>query len=165
MNQDEEPPHIEEGNGEETANHYSVAEARRILGVSRRRLHQLLAQGRLTGDYDERTGSWRIERQSVHSLEPSPMDSSITPWYRRRSIFLVVPLLVAILVLGYVGLKVIVPSLGGCPSEEQSVIEAFPHYSGEQQESPYSEEDYCIVRYATGASRNELLTYYDERLR
>jgi uncharacterized membrane protein (UPF0127 family) len=146
--------------------YYTAAEARRILGVSRRRLHQLLAQGRLTGHYDERTGSWRIERESVHSLRPTPMDSSITPWYRRRSIFLAVPLLVvALLVLGYVGLGIIVPSLGGCPSEEQSVIEAFPHYSGEQQESPYFEEDYCIVRYATDASRNELLTYYDEQLR
>jgi uncharacterized protein len=166
MNPDEEPTHIEEGNGEEKGYYYSAAEARRILGVSRRTLQRLLAHGRLTGYYDERTRSWRIERQSVLSLQRTPMDSSTTPWYRHRSIFLAVPLLVvALLVLGYVGLGIIVPSLGGCPSGEQSVIEAFPHYSGGQQEGPYFEEDYCVVRYATYATRDGILTYYDEQLR
>ncbi len=52
----------------------------------------------------------------------------------------------------------------GCSSSEQTVMEEFPHY-GNQRFEPFSGEVECIVRYTTNASRDEVLTHYEERLR
>ncbi len=52
----------------------------------------------------------------------------------------------------------------GCDSGERAAIEEFPHY-GDRRIEPYSGEVSCNVRYPTRASRDEILGYYDERLR
>ena len=52
----------------------------------------------------------------------------------------------------------------GCGNDERAVLEEFPHY-GDQQFTPFSGEVSCHVRYATDASRDEVLIYYEEQLR
>ena len=70
-----------------------------------------------------------------------------------------------VLVLGFVGagwgIKELMPL--GCSSQERAILEEFPHY-GDRHFEPFSGESACIVRYATDATRDEVLTYYDERL-
>lgn len=43
-------------------------------------------------------------------------------------------------------------------------MEEFAHY-GDPRSKPYPSQGSCNVRYGTQASRNEVLGYYDERLR
>ena len=106
-------------------------------------------------------------------MEEPPVRSS-GPWYRRRPdvlVFVIIVGLSALVVLSFLGLFFLMamsPILGlggaGCSSNERAVIEEFPHY-GDQRFTAFSGEVSCHVRYATHASRDEVLTYYDEQLR
>jgi hypothetical protein len=52
----------------------------------------------------------------------------------------------------------------GCIGGERAALKEFAHYCDSQSE-PYPGEASCNVRYTTEASRKEVLSYYDERLR
>lgn len=66
MNVEEPTPTSEDAQA-----HYTSAEARQVLGVSRQRIHQLLNDGLLKGYRDEKSGRWLIERGSVISYARS----------------------------------------------------------------------------------------------
>jgi hypothetical protein len=97
--------------------------------------------------------------------EHPPTRSSGLPRNRRWGLLVAAGLL-ALLVLGFVGawwgIRELTPF--GCSSQERAILEEFAHYA-DQHFDPFSGESSCHVRYATDASRDEILTYYDERLR
>ncbi len=89
------------------------------------------------------------------------------PWYRRRLDVLLFWIVVGLCALiGLVLLLILFGPvlLGGCSTEERAVYEEFSHYDDRRLE-PYSGEVSCNARYPTRASRDEILSYYDEQLR
>jgi excisionase family DNA binding protein len=51
----------------EEGDHYTTAEAARILRVSPQRIRQMLANGELEGAHDPVTERWRIPQHAVHA--------------------------------------------------------------------------------------------------
>lgn len=108
----------------------------------------------------------RQNRAHLSGAETHPPAHSPTPSsrYRRRGVIMVVGLL-ALLGLVFVGVWGFVALTGlGCNGEERAVTNEFPHY-GDRQIEPYSGEVSCNVRYPARASKEEILTYYVDRLR
>ena len=86
------------------------------------------------------------------------------PWSRRRGLLVLAGLL-TLLVLGYAGYQAFKELAGvGCGWGERAILEEFPHYS-DQRLRTYSAEVSCNARYTARATRSEVLSYYDERLR
>ena len=69
---------------------------------------------------------------------------------------------VGLLVL-FVGGSVFYLSWSACLGGERAALKEFPHYA-EPQSGPRPLQGTCEVRYTTGASRKEVLGYYDQRL-
>lgn len=80
----------------------------------------------------------------------------------RRALFAAV-VGVGLLIL-FVGGWVFYLSWSACLGGERAALEEFPHYA-DPQRGPYPLMGTCEVRYTTEASREEVLGYYDERLR
>src|SRR5215210_586215 len=93
------------------------------------------------------------------------------PWYRRRldvllfwiavGLCALIGLVLFLILFGPVLIGVLI---SGCSAEERAVYEECSHY-GDRRLKPYSGEVSCNARYPTRASRDEILSYYDEQLR
>jgi hypothetical protein len=80
-----------------------------------------------------------------------------------RRALLAAAVAVGLLVL-FVGGSVFYLSWSDCLGGERVTLKEFPHYA-DPQSGPRPLQGACEVRYTTEASREELLGYYDERLR
>src|SRR5215207_2386898 len=97
---------------------------------------------------------------------PPSIHTPHTPWSRPRS-FLIAAGLLPLLVLGYLWVAWFLPerTVLGCSRGERAVLEEFPHYGDQQQVRTHSAEVSCIASYTLRVTRNEVLSYYEERLR
>jgi hypothetical protein len=77
-------------------------------------------------------------------------------------------LLAAVVAVGllvvFVGGSVFYLSWSACLGGERAALEEFPHYA-DPESGPSPLMGTCEVRYTTQASRMEVLSYYDEKLR
>ncbi len=95
-----------------------------------------------------------------------PTRPPASPWYRSRRGIVIAAAPLVLVVLGVVGAWWGIRELTGigCSSGERAAMEEFPHY-GDRWIRPYSGEVSCNARYTTDGTREQVLGYYDERLR
>jgi DNA repair exonuclease SbcCD ATPase subunit len=64
----------------EEQEHYTLAQAARILGVTRRRLLEMLANQEIYGEQDPQSSLWKISKDAMQEFvpEPLPVDRPLT---------------------------------------------------------------------------------------
>lgn len=72
--------------------------------------------------------------------------------------------LLVLSVLVFAGGSYVLSDLSDCSGQERAIVEEYPHH-GDRRIATYPWTFSCGVRYATDASRKEVLGYYDELLR
>ena len=55
---------------------YTVSEAARVLGVTQRRLLEMLAAEELEGERDPQSGRWKLPKHALHGLAPKSSPTS-----------------------------------------------------------------------------------------
>jgi hypothetical protein len=78
--------------------------------------------------------------------------------------FVLAAVVAAGLLIVFVGGLVFYLSWSACLGGERAALKEFPHYA-DPESGPSPLQGTCQVRYTTEASRKEVLSYYDERLR
>ena len=102
-------------------------------------------------------------------MEERPQEEALSSWHSRYpgltiAGFSVVLALLALAFAAY-GLPLVLGLLGGgCPSGQRAVLQEFDHYEPHWT-GPYAAEASCNARYTTQGSREDVLGYYDKRLR
>jgi hypothetical protein len=65
---------------------YTLAEAVRVLGVSQRRLLEMLDTGEIEGERDPQSSRWKVSKHAVHELVPAgPLPEDPTEEYPEQS--------------------------------------------------------------------------------
>ncbi len=102
-------------------------------------------------------------------MEERPQEETPGSWHRRYPGLIVAgfSVVLSLLVLAFAlyGLPLVLGLLGGgCPSGQRAVLHEVDHYEPHWT-GPYAAEASCNARYTTQGSREDVLGYYDERLR
>jgi excisionase family DNA binding protein len=63
----------------EEKEYYTLAQAARILGITQRRLLEMLAAREIDGEQDPQSSRWKISKDAVHEFVPEPPPADRSP--------------------------------------------------------------------------------------